>query len=326
MSSGPWGVKTSLPNAHFLNPIPQHLRALVVDYLFQNCYGDTARTLLNDSGVRQLDADGDEIMSEPTAPSPDPLSLPPEAVRSLALRREIRRNILSGRVEHAMDLITQHFPSVLTPAPSSHSSSSPPPPDTTQFLYARSLEPHHISLNLRIQAFIEAMRTSPLPGDPPPTPALTDSDTDKVQLVHSARKLNIAVQALPDQEDLKQYAKELEHVMSLLAYTVPENSPAARYMSPERREAVADQVNSAILHRTGYRSTSSVELSARYTTVLWSFLHDLKVKPPPESSRPAGVRLPPNDTSGPVPNKATDKDSDIVPVFDLQQFLTSRTS
>ncbi|TFK54840.1 hypothetical protein OE88DRAFT_1778374 [Heliocybe sulcata] len=326
MSSDLWSAKQSPPNAHFLNPIPQHLRALVLDYLFQNCHGETAKALLNDTGVRQLDADGDEIMSEPAAPSPD-LSFPSEAIRSLELRREIRKSILSGRIEHAMDLINLHFPSVLNASPSP--SPSPPPPDTSQFLYARSLEPQHISLNLRIQAFIESVRTSPLPNDaPPPTlSSLTDPDAAKVQLIQSARKLSVLQQALPDAEDKKRYSEELKHVVSLLAYNVPESSPAARYMSLERREAVADQVNSAILHRTGYQSTSSIELSARYTTVLWSFLHDMKVKPPAESSRHAGIRLPPTvDPAAPViPSKATsDKDSEVVPQFNLEAFLNTR--
>ncbi|EPQ58083.1 hypothetical protein GLOTRDRAFT_72118 [Gloeophyllum trabeum ATCC 11539] len=330
------------PNAHLLNPVPQYLvrvlpspspndpdkvpnpqRALVIDYLFQNCYTDTAQALLNDSGVRQLDADGDEIMT----PRPsDALSLPPEAIRSLELRREIRGNILAGRIDQATDMVNKHFPTVLSAPPSSLY--DPQASSSSQFLYARSLEPMHINLNLRIQAFIEAVRTVPLNSDSP-TPAHADTDAHKVQLIQSARKLNVLVQALPDADDRKRYSDELKHVMSLLAYTVPENSPVARYMGPERREAVADQVNSAILHRTGYQSVSGIELSARYTSVIWSFLHEMEVKSPAESSRPAGIRLNPT-TESPSPASAlstkttgADKDNEIVPSFSLHQFLAN---
>jgi hypothetical protein len=43
------------------------------------------------------------------------------------------------------------------------------------------------------------------------------------------------------------YNKELENVTGLLAYPDPERSPVAKYLSHERREAVANQINTAIL-------------------------------------------------------------------------------
>jgi hypothetical protein len=39
----------------------------------------------------------------------------------------------------------------------------------------------------------------------------------------------------------------LDQVGGLLAYKVPEKSPMARYLSQGRREAVADQINAAVL-------------------------------------------------------------------------------
>ena len=52
-----------------LNKLPQTnrfdhpQRALVLDYLCHNCYTRTAKAFAQDSTVRHLDADGDEISS-----------------------------------------------------------------------------------------------------------------------------------------------------------------------------------------------------------------------------------------------------------------------
>jgi len=43
--------------------LPQ--RSLVLDYLCHNCYINTAKAFARDSTVRQLDADGDEILEVP---------------------------------------------------------------------------------------------------------------------------------------------------------------------------------------------------------------------------------------------------------------------
>jgi Cu/Ag efflux protein CusF len=37
-------------------------RALVLDYLSHNCYSATAKVFAEESTVRELDADGDEVM------------------------------------------------------------------------------------------------------------------------------------------------------------------------------------------------------------------------------------------------------------------------
>lgn len=52
---------------------------------------------------------------------------------------------------------------------------------------------------------------------------------------------------LPSPSDKVLYMQELHNVGALIAYQVPETSPVAKYMSMERREAVAEQINSAIL-------------------------------------------------------------------------------
>lgn len=65
--------------------------------------------------------------------------------------------------------------------------------------------------------------------------------------IRHAQQLNAEYETLTDSVDKTIYQEELKNVISILAYPVPEKSPAAKYLSQERRDAVAEQVNSAIL-------------------------------------------------------------------------------
>ena len=67
------------------------------------------------------------------------------------------------------------------------------------------------------------------------------------ELIQKTRKLNELVKALPNSRDRDMYKKELTNVASLLAYTNPEKSAVAKYLSWERRVAVSEQINRAIL-------------------------------------------------------------------------------
>ena len=130
-----------------------------------------------------------------------------------------------------------------------------------------SIKPIHLVLNLQILAFIEAARSIPLPylpsagygsGSPQSlsnpssrnistTSTYLSPDEQQTALLHHAQRLYAKVQSLKDPRDREPYRKEMENVVGLLAYRVPENSPMVRYMKQERRDAVADQINSAIL-------------------------------------------------------------------------------
>jgi len=104
----------------------------------------------------------------------------------------------------------------------------------------------------------------------------------------------------------------------------------AKYLSRERREAVADQINSAILYRTGRPAVSNLELYTRYTSAVWSFMHDLQMRPPPLTKRPSGMLLPPTNRSKtvnlPSTKGGTEKEGlEAVPPFDLRQFLDAKT-
>lgn len=154
-------------------------------------------------------------------------------------------------------------------------------PPVIQFLASTTVDPLHLNLNLRILAFTEACRTIPLPYPPPSaissltgSPSISDVDTDiddgdepaptaglipderadpiayqehLSNLITRIQKLHALANALPKESDRETYAEELDQVGGLLAYRVPEGSPMARYLSQGRREAVADQINAAIL-------------------------------------------------------------------------------
>ncbi len=137
-----------------------------------------------------------------------------------------------------------------------------------EYVSSTSTEPAHLLLNLRILAFCEACRTVPLnhpPGpEPKVDPGLVNSLGGKVEsktsggmsnaqekqmelLLLKAQKLYALTNMLPNSADQATYSKELKNVSGLLAYPVPENSSIANYLTMERREAVADQINRAIL-------------------------------------------------------------------------------
>lgn len=170
---------------------------------------------------------------------------------------------MCGRVDSAISLLNQHFPSVLSPT-----TNSPARPSATtnnfEYISSTSTEPEHLLLNMRILAFSEACRTTPLKYPPEETYADTmdedetmasdseDEDDEEgreqqLNLLTRAQKLYAFTNTLSDPQDRATYLKELENVAGLLAYKVPEDSPMAKYLTLERREAVADQINRAIL-------------------------------------------------------------------------------
>lgn len=242
--------------------------------------------------MRHLDADGDEIHPDGGAAAAAAASRLDETLRLADIRQresspthtaqcrlrtifgsEIRVHILSGRVDEATALLSEHFPSVLGDAPLGNPQDSRPAlprqptsqPARAAYVAPTSLDPTHLSLNLRVLAFSEAARTVPLeyvpntkhPIQPPSAPAPSfpkssvhehdDPEAKQTELLLRAQKLYAAANALENPFARGQYLQELGNVGGLLAYTHPENSPMARYLSQERRESVAEQIDSAIL-------------------------------------------------------------------------------
>jgi hypothetical protein len=210
---------------------------------------------------------------------------------------------------------------------------------------AETVNPNHLSLNLRILAFIEACRAVPLIYTPPtrstenPTSMDTDvamvaaspikrdpkeEETHQEELLICVQNLYATVNALRKSDERAIYLKELSNVGGLLAYAVPEKSPMAKYLHQERRERVAEQINSAILRslfyplcmltlserptltdHTNMPSVSYLELAVRYTHCLWATLHELRVKVP-AAHRLSGVSLP--LTTGPQGTGESEKE------------------
>ncbi|KJA27109.1 hypothetical protein HYPSUDRAFT_131638 [Hypholoma sublateritium FD-334 SS-4] len=301
--------------ASLVNPTPCQLRALVLDYLCHSCYTNTASAFNRESTVRQLDADGDEIIDDSDTNrsagrySDEGFQTLMQQVR---LREEIRTHIMSGRVDDAITLLNTHFPAVLAgeddgggaPGERARAAAS-----NVEYISSTSTEPAHLYLNLRILAFSEACRTVPLPYPsaarpdspaPAPAPAERAADGEEYQeqqmaLLNRAQKLYAYLGTLPH-ADRPIYLKELENVGGLLAYKVPEKSSMAKYLTLERREAVADQINRAILKRTNQPLISSLELVTRHTQVVWQKANEHGVKARPGAVMPPrGRKSPSND-------------------------------
>lgn len=62
-------------------------RALVLDYLCDNCYTATARAFARDSTIKHLDPDGDEIMDSEKGGSDGALDRTNEMLRLAGLRQ-----------------------------------------------------------------------------------------------------------------------------------------------------------------------------------------------------------------------------------------------
>jgi hypothetical protein len=131
-----------------------------------------------------------------------------------------------------------------------------------------------------------------------------DNNGQQLALLLRAQKLLAQLNTLPNAADRATYLEELKNVAGLLAYKIPEKSSVAKYLTLERREAVADQINRAILsklamsfltpvclfrflERTGLPLVSSVELVARYTHLLWQAANQHGVKARPGAILPA---------------------------------------
>lgn len=338
MNSSTTFTTKSTQLAHF-SAAPGDLRRIVLDYLFSKCYVDTAQAFARESFPIELDADGDEII-----PSEEEYIFDSGLLRHAQYRKEIKLKLLAGNVSEAIGLLNVHFPTVLS------SSSSTP-------LY----DPAHLILNLRIQCFIEQARTIPLsyPSSPVPSstphlhsPVVTPisasfppedpSPERKSLLLNEMLALHRLAHDLPSQRDRKIYIAELNHVGGLLAYPVPEKSKELRrYLDMRRREAVAEQINDAILYRLNHPIPAFPDLVAQHTTVIFATLNQLGKRFPSKEQCPKDLvkvlqgASPRNKTidgsvlglGGKGMSKEVGKEDDdaleaaVVPSFDIEMLL-----
>jgi hypothetical protein len=76
---------------------------------------------------------------------------------------------------------------------------------------------------------------------------MADGDAHLARLLKHVHELYECAQALQDPHGRAACLQDLSAVSGLLAYKVPEQSPMAKHLTQERREVVADEINSAIL-------------------------------------------------------------------------------
>jgi hypothetical protein len=167
--------------------------------------------------------------------------------------------------------------------------------------------PSHVSVNLLSTSASTSASATTLRRSATSTPTAISTPTpaDKpAYLILLARKLLASARALPHPHDRSIYDEELRLVSSLLAYSAPETAPPTlrRYLSLERRQSLAEQVNAAILsgwpissrscrrltvssESADHRATSRLEAAARYTTFLWETIDDLNVEIPVQDSK-----------------------------------------
>lgn len=178
---------------------------------------------------------------------------------------------MAGKIDQAIRKMDKHFPSVLSV---SKERSIPASKISAASNIPISVASTHLALNLRIQSFLELSRTLPFPH-PSETPLTSTeriqppsmaskagqqatSSTDRASQKKKQAALLAAAQSLlietnrlePKHRAL--YLKELTEVSVVMAYPQPELSPAKTYLGMERRQALAEQVDAAILCR--YRS------------------------------------------------------------------------
>ncbi|KAG8748290.1 hypothetical protein FRC10_007680 [Ceratobasidium sp. 414] len=212
------------------------------------------------------------------------------------------------------------------------------PQRNTSSSLGRSVNPVHIFLNLRVQQFLEAVRTVPLepgtheenqnafacgkgeceetdldvnmhaPDSPrtrrdsetplkssvaraPSIPGETRSVARQRHLFESAAQLYQSAQGLKCPSDREIYAKEIEQVCSLMIGPVPEESLAAPYLSMARREALADQVNSSMLHYVGESPAPALQIWAQATKVVWDQIISAHIALPRAADIPADARM-----------------------------------
>ncbi|KAJ1309808.1 hypothetical protein OPQ81_006573 [Rhizoctonia solani] len=188
----------------------------------------------------------------------------------------------------------------------------------------RSVNPTHILFNLRVQQFVEAVRTIPLPPssqehdvlpDEPikvenlegakvispdsmnndeqksHLPTKSSSEARQRRLFQLASGLYQSIKSLACPADREIYAKEVEQVCSLMLGPSPESSLAAPYLSMSRREAVADQVNSAMLWYVGEAPAPRLQIWAQTARVVWDQVVTTRQTLPRTDDIPADVRM-----------------------------------
>ncbi|CAO3662436.1 unnamed protein product [Rhizopus stolonifer] len=190
---------------------------LVISYLIHHGYTKTASALVKDSkGLSDLYADGEVLIG---------------CGDGIEQRTSIRTAIVNGHIDQAIELIEHHFPSLLEERGKS------------------------ILLLLKCGKFIEMMREYKKVSSEKKTHMVDIVEFDEPTL-HKDNSASFLEQVMKYGQQIQEEYKfdhsektkeSLMEIFSLLAYPDLYNSPVAHIMSVSRRDALATEVNTAIL-------------------------------------------------------------------------------
>lgn len=141
-----------------------------------------------------------------------------------------------------------------------HNTTPPLGPSHSLPTFVHSPQPAHIRLNLQIQAFIESFRQLAPSSSAPTSPESSIGSLSSSAHLHlpsgsgvsltnaltAAQGLHQEAKKLPPEERAV-YLQEIKDVGALFAYSDPESSILRGFLDQERRIALAEQVNRAIL-------------------------------------------------------------------------------
>ncbi|CAG8691503.1 16211_t:CDS:2 [Acaulospora morrowiae] len=286
-------------------PDDRVVRQLVLDYLIHNCYGETAKVFFKDSQdlstatskednysngcikngkfpngnsayeqnhKNETDAEGDLEMTDPNLEgyihvnaygnslSQDTSKLlmllgnkqnsksgfdVEFALKSLGVRKQIREYIIAGNIPAALLLCQATFPKVVAV-------------DEDDLATSRSTE---MRFKLHLQQFIETVRAG-------------NSEEALMFALTELRKYT----EHGDPNEKKKYRDSLDEVISIIAYTEPENSPSAKFFAQTRRDQLADEINSMILSYDNQMNESALERIIKQATVVREYLHNAMSK------------------------------------------------
>ncbi|PKI82534.1 hypothetical protein MVES1_003787 [Malassezia vespertilionis] len=241
------------------------VRQLVLDYLLHHGHTATASAYMRDrQGL------GDVAHAQPVCKG------------NMEARQQVRAAIMDGRIEEAVALCDDHFSGVLRSMPVD----TPPSMDLHDAAlrdderaipaHALSLDPFHLWLNLHMQHYIEVVRA--LYDD-----YARDETAEESPLLKAAldvvQMLNTHVQYLA-LSDRDAYAARLDQLATLLAFSDAQHIPQPEIFDPQRRAALAAQVNAALLAYEGLPSDAVLANLVRQATYVLCKLHADKIPIP----------------------------------------------
>lgn len=288
-------------------PAP-HMRRIVLDYLLHRAYVDTAVAFARRSASASADMHVDESSAQT-------LGISESLYKSTVARRLIIDAVERGDIDAAIALCREHFGFLRGAERASSGSVSAAAMDADDDAsmddesaagpqvprHYLSLDERDVYLNLRIQSFVEHVRVA---GD-----ALDDALAEFAQLSADVSTLPVPTRNV--------YTTELERVAGLLAYSDMGASPLRELCGPQRRRALAGQLNSAILAHLGLPTLSVLEMAVRQTSYTWQELHERGIAVPAGHPLYAIARLASACRPSGAGASVTEPEASILPLWSL---------